>query len=96
MVINLVLLGLYGKVFAWGFRLGKYFPVQTEQNEVNKPFIIWLLKHIFWFSYICLSAIKVFLSYVLFASFLRLDLVSSPNIVYGKACLTIALELLFR
>jgi hypothetical protein len=36
------------------------------------------------------------LSYVLFASFLRLDLVSSPNIVYGKACLTIALELLFR
>ena len=26
---------------------GKYFPVQTEQNEVNKLFIIWLLKHIF-------------------------------------------------
>jgi hypothetical protein len=55
-----------------------------------------LIKHIFGFSYICLSAIKVFLSYVLFASFLRLDLVSLPNIVYGKACLTVALELLFR
>jgi hypothetical protein len=47
------------------------FPYRPSKTRLI--IIIWLFKHIFWFSYFCLSAIKLFLSYVLFASFLRFN-----------------------
>jgi hypothetical protein len=91
---------------------GKYFPeffVQTERrwSEVcadkskANTFPHWpsktrLINRLLYGALNTFSDCIFELCFICYSFPLRLDLVSSPNIVYGKECLTIALELLFR